>query len=157
MLGLTTSTQRRDRLSRLIYYYLGDIAYTINERDAREGRGIIQAQVVARVTNFQYDYASRADFDPMLQALMSDGQRTQLIVDDIVAEMERDPQPILVLSGGEEQDEILKAELGRRGIEVISYGKIPVEPAEEDEEEAEMETVRICLGNGSPAVCFYGC
>jgi hypothetical protein len=152
MLGLTTSTQRRDRLSRLIYYYLGDIAYTINERDAREGRGIIQAQVVARVTNFQYDYASRADFDPMLHALMSDGQRTQLIVDDIVAEMEQDPQPILVLSGGEEQDEILKAELGRRGIEVISYSKSPVEPVEEDEEEADMETVQICPGNGSPVV-----
>jgi hypothetical protein len=154
MLGLTTSTQRRDRLSRLIYYYVGDIAYTINERDAREGRGIIQAQVVARVTDFQYDYGSRADFDPMLHALMSDGQRTQLIIKDIVAEMQQDPQPILVLSGGEEQDEIFKAELGRRGIEVITYTKSPDELSEEEEEdeELEMDAPRICPGNGSPAV-----
>ena len=155
MLGLTTSTQRRDRLSRLIYYYVGDIAYTINERDAREGRGIIQAQVVARVTDFQYDYGSRADFDPMLHALMSDAQRTQLIINDIAAEMQQDPQPILVLSGGEEQDEILKAELGRRGIEVITYTKGPEELSEEDgdeDEELEVDAPRICPGDGSPAV-----
>ncbi len=152
MLGLTTTTQRRDRLSRLIYYYMGDIAYTINERDAREGRGIIQAQVVARVTDFQYNYASRADFDPMLQALMSDDKRTQLILNDIVSEMQQEPQTILVVSGGEEQDAVLKAELERRGIEVIPYGKALVDSPEEEDEELAVDTPRICAGGGAPAV-----
>lgn len=34
MLGLSNTIQRKDRLSRLIYYYVGDVVYTINEKDA---------------------------------------------------------------------------------------------------------------------------
>jgi hypothetical protein len=134
MLGLTTSAQRRDRLSRLIYYYLGDIAYTINEKDAREGRGIIQAQVVARTTEFKYPYNSRADYEPMLHSLVSDHQRTELIIDDIEREIREQTQPVLVLSGGEEQDGVLEGELRRRGIEVMIYGQ-----ATEANEEEEMD------------------
>lgn len=152
MLGLTTSTQRRDRLSRMVYYYVGDIAYTINERDAREGRGIIQAKVVARVTDFQYEYSSRADFKPMLDALMTNTQRTQLVVNDIVTEMEREPQPILVLSGGAEQSEILKAELEQRGIEVVKLEPEQGEEVAEDDDDLEMEQVQIPVFGEAPVV-----
>jgi hypothetical protein len=132
MLGLTTSAQRRDRLSRLIYYYMGEIAYTINEKDAREGRGIIQAQVVARTTEFSYPYNSRADYELMLKALMHDEPRTRIISDDIEAELREQSQPILVLSGGEEQNQMLENELRRRGIEVMVYGEA-AEAADEEE------------------------
>ncbi|MDY0039549.1 MAG: hypothetical protein RBS57_04505, partial [Desulforhabdus sp.] len=121
MLGLSNTVQRKDRLSRLIYYYVGDVVYTINEKDAREGRGIISAQIVARPTEFDFPYQSRSDYLPMLQALMSNEERTRLIVDDIEAELNDDASPIVVLSGGDEQNEALKGELKRRGIEVIVY------------------------------------
>lgn len=132
MLGLSNSVQRKDRLSRIIYYYVGDVVYSINEKDAREGRGIIPAQVVARTTEFEYPYNSRADFKPMLQALMRDGERTRLIVNDIEAELREEPRPLIVISGGEDQDDVLKAELQDRGIRVITY----VEDCDDTEGEA---------------------
>jgi hypothetical protein len=127
MLGLSNTSQRRDRLSRLVYYYLGDLAYTIEEKDAREGRGIIHAHVVARATGFEYPYFARSDYAPMLGALMRDANRTSIIADDIEAELAREPQPLLVLCGGEEQNQTLKAELSRRGIHAESYGQEPAD------------------------------
>jgi hypothetical protein len=152
MLGLTTSTQRRDRLSRLMYYYVGDIVYTINERDAREGRGIIQAQVVGRVTDFQYDYSSRDDFNPMLSALMTDAPRTHQIVNDIVAEMEQNPQPILVLTGGAPQNDVLKAALEAHGIEVISLDWKQEQLDSEDDDDEELQPLQIPVLGDAPVV-----
>lgn len=125
MLGLSTVAQRKDRLSRLVYFYIGDMVYTIDEKDAREGRGIIHAQVVARPTAFDYPYHSRADYAQMLDALMRDEERTRIIADDIQAELQKRSQPLLILSGGEVQDTILGAELGRRGIRSISLNRLP--------------------------------
>lgn len=135
MLGLSNTVQRKDRLSRLIYYYVGDVVYTINEKDAREGRGIISAQIVARQTEFDYPYQSRADYLPMLQALMNNEERTKLIVNDIEAELNEEASPLLVLSGGEEQNEVLKAELKRRGIEVITYQHSAYKLVDDSEQE----------------------
>lgn len=123
MLGLSTVAQRKDRLSRLVYFYIGDVVYTIDEKDAREGRGIIHAHVVARPTDFEYPYHSRADYPLMLDALMRDEKRTRIIADDIQSEMQGRTQPLLILSGGEVQDKILGAELDRRGVKVISLNQ----------------------------------
>lgn len=138
-LGLSNTAQRKDRLSRLVYYYVGNVVYTINEKDAREGRGIIHAQVVARPTEFAYSYQSRVDYKPMLQALMQDEGRARLIADDIEAELHVQPKPLLVVSGGEEQQEALGAELGKRGIEVVSY-QHQQQDSEDDEAIGERET-----------------
>ncbi|ABK16064.1 DEAD/DEAH box helicase [Syntrophobacter fumaroxidans] len=121
ILGLTNTTQRKDRLSRLVYYYVGDVVYTINDKDAREGRGIIHAHVVTRQTDFEYPYSSRADYPTMLQALMKDEKRNRIIADDIEAELQKSPHPLIVLSGGEEQEDTLGGELRRRGISVFQY------------------------------------
>ncbi len=93
MLGVSGTTGRKDRLSRLIYYYLGDVVYTIDEKDAREGRGIIYAHIVARPTEFEFPYQSRADYPEMLQALMRDRKRTRIIADDIEAELRGQNRP----------------------------------------------------------------
>ncbi|MGV8072982.1 MAG: DEAD/DEAH box helicase [Syntrophobacteraceae bacterium] len=122
MLGLSNSIQRKDRLSRLVYYYIGEMVYSINEKDAKEGRGIIPANVIARKTEFEFPYHSRAEYSEMLRTLSRDEARTHLIADDIEAELGEQPQPLLVLSGGEDQNETLRAELTRRGIAVIIYG-----------------------------------
>jgi hypothetical protein len=133
VLGLANTTQRRDRLSRFIYYYIGDVVYTINEKDAKEGRGIIHAHVVARTTEFDYPYHSRADYSLMLQALMRDQERNRLIADDIETELREEGEPLLILSGGEEQDQMLIAELGKRGIDVLAYNVSEDEESEREE------------------------
>ncbi|MGD9504533.1 MAG: DEAD/DEAH box helicase [Syntrophobacteraceae bacterium] len=136
MLGLANSTQRRDRLSRFIYYYIGDVTYTINEKDAKEGRGIIHAHVVARTTDFDYPYHSRADYPPMLDALMTDPERNRLIALDIEAEVQKDGEPLIVISGGEEQERMLSEELGKLGIETLVYKREEnTEPSSEEMDE----------------------
>lgn len=119
MLGLSNTAQRKDRLSKLVYYYVGDVAYTINEKDAREGRGIIHAHVVARATEFEYEYHSRGDYGAMLKRLMADTLRTSLILKDIEEEMKLEAQSVIVLTGGQEQQDVLSAELRKRGIEAV--------------------------------------
>lgn len=135
MLGLSNTMQRKDRLSRLIYYYVGDVVYSINEKDAREGRGVINAQIVARTTSFHHPYQSRADYASMLQALMTDRDRTKLLADDVVNELQNATGPVLVLSGGDAQHETLKTELGSRGVEVMIYSPKPAVVNEETGEE----------------------
>lgn len=130
MLGLSNTTQRKDRLSRLVYYYVGDVVYTINEKDAREGRGIIHAQVTARATDFEFPYHSRADYPVMIQALSEDPERTRIIADDIEAEYREEPKAVVVLSAGPGPDEALRNELERREIPVFPL--YDTEPGDED-------------------------
>ena len=137
MLGLSNTAQRRDRLSKLVYYYIGEMVYGIDEKDAREGRGIIHAHVVARSTGFEFPYASRSDYVPMLEALMRDENRTNIIADDIAEELAQEPQPLLVLCGGEEQHRALEAELSKRNISTMTYGPELAEAETPMEEAAE--------------------
>lgn len=149
MLGLTNTGQRRDRLSQLVYYYVGDLVYAIDEKDAREGRGIIQANVVARSTEFEYPYQSRSDYSSMLAALMQDEERTRLIADDIESELEDRQEPLLVLSGGEQQNEMLSRELEKRHIEVVIQPAVDVAAGSEPhdyEEQAPAAELNIPAG-----------
>lgn len=139
-LGLCHSTQRKDRLAKLVYFYLGDVAYTINEKDAKEGRGIISAHVVARATQFEYAYRSRSDYGPMIQALVRDRNRTRMIVDDIESELRQGSTRVTVLTEGVHQTSILKKELLKRGIEPAALSALDTDqPMHEDRQGAECE------------------
>lgn len=153
MLGLSNTTQRKDRLSKLVYYHVGDVVYTINEKDAKEGRGIIHAHVVARPTEFEYSYQSRGDYALMIKALMCDRARTGLVADDIETELKEDPRPLIVLTGGEDQEETLGAELKKRGIEVFTYPQSAGghKASDEDEEEENFNQAEVCPPPPVPA------
>ena len=146
ILGLSNTIQRKDRLFKLIYYYLGEVVYSINEKDAREGRGIIPGKVVARSTDFSYPYHSRADYQPMLRELMQDPERNQIIANDVETELKKGEKPILILSGGEDQDQALGAELTRRGIQVISSNHVDPENDSEDDEDEDARGVPLPAG-----------
>ncbi len=128
ILGLSNTVQRKDRLLKLINFYLGDVAYTINEKDAREGRGVVTGTVIARQTDFNYPYNSRADYQAMLRDLMVNSARNLKIVDDVEKELLKGEDRVLVLSGGEDQDEALSAELSQRSIESFSYNHCCADP-----------------------------
>jgi hypothetical protein len=153
MLGLSNTAQRKDRLSKLVYYYMGDVVYTINEKDAREGRGIIHANVVARPTQFEYSYNSRGDYASMIRALVKDEERTRLIVDDIEAELKEQSEPVIVL-GDEDQHRILKAELQKRniGVESVVVEKKAAEDGAKPDEGVSGEPVDVKFPTESPVV-----
>ena len=122
LLGLSSTSQRRDRLSRMIYYYVGDILHQIDSRKATEIRAIFHADVVIRETEFEYAYERNEDYALMLEALARDQVRNQLIVDDIVSEMSASGEgPLLVLTQDEEQDDVLGDMLTKEGISSLSF------------------------------------
>jgi hypothetical protein len=128
VLGLSNTLQRKDRLLKLIHFYLGDVVYSIDEKDAREGRGVISGTVIARQTDFNYPYNSRADYQPMLRDLMMNPARNRKIADDVEIELQKGVERVLVLSGGEEQDGALSSELSQRGIKAFSYNQFYANP-----------------------------
>jgi superfamily II DNA or RNA helicase len=122
LLGLSSSSQRRDRLSRLIYYYVGDILHQIDARKATEIRAILQADVVVRETNFYYPYERSEDYPSMMEALARDPGRNQLILDDVIREMtEGDRVPLLVVTEDQEQNRTLEEMFKAQGIPSISF------------------------------------
>jgi hypothetical protein len=122
LLGLSSSNQRRDRLSRLIYYYVGDILHQIDSRKATEIRAIFQADVVVRETEFDYPYERSEDYASMMEALVKDPERNQLVLDDVAREVtEGKGGPMLVLTEGQDQDRILEEMFNAKGISTVSF------------------------------------
>jgi superfamily II DNA or RNA helicase len=121
LLGLSSTNQRRDRLSRLIYYYVGDILHQIDARKATEIRAIFQADVVVRQTDFEYPYESSEDYPAMLEALARDQERNRLIADDVSREInEGAGAPLLVLTQDKDQDNTLQDMLDKDGVSSLS-------------------------------------
>jgi superfamily II DNA or RNA helicase len=148
LLGLSSSSQRRDRLSRLIYYYLGDILHQIDSRKATEIRAIFQADVVVRETEFNYPYESSEDYSEMLEALARDQQRNRLIANDISRQMHEGGGPLLVLTQDEDQDSALKQMLGKKRISTISLDLSTIAEVESNLDEVlESREIQVVLAN----------
>ncbi len=149
LLGLSSTNQRRDRLARLIYYYVGDILHQIDARKATEIRAIFQADVVVRQTDFEYPYESSDDYPAMLKALARDPVRNRLIADDISREMsEGAGAPLLVLTQDEDQDNTLKDMLDKEGVSSVSLDPELVGKGEKRlDEQLKSKKIQVVLAN----------
>ena len=149
LLGLSSTNQRRDRLSRLIYYYLGDILHQIDARKATEIRAIFQADVVVRQTDFEYPYESSEDYPAMLDALARDPERNRLIADDVSSEIsEGAGAPLLVLTQDEDQDHTLKDMLDEEGVSSVSIDPDLIAKGEKGlDKQLKSEDIQVVLAN----------
>ena len=149
LLGLSSTNQRRDRLSRLIYYYVGDILHQIDARKATEIRAIFQADVVVRETDFEYPYENSDDYPAMLEALARDPERNQLIAHDVSREMsEGAGPPLLVLTQDEVQDHTLKDMLDKEGVSSLSLDSELVAKGEKGlEKQLKSKKIQVVLAN----------
>lgn len=82
MLGLSATPYRRDGLSRLIYFYMGDRAYRIAPKTLQHLKKIMRPRLVVRETGFDYPYQD--DYQEMIKHLTADPHRNRLIVSDIL-------------------------------------------------------------------------
>ena len=87
MLGLSATTYRRDKLTKLIYFTLGDKVHEVDQEELQENGDILAPKVIKRETDFYYPYAD--DYQEMLTALTEDKDRNQQIVNDVVSESTR--------------------------------------------------------------------
>lgn len=98
MLGLSATPWRRDKLSRLIYWHLGDKVHEVDRDRLLDSGAILPADVVVRETAFTTELDPSTEYTRMLTELTQDPGRNHQIAQDVVELARAMPGTILVLS-----------------------------------------------------------
>jgi superfamily II DNA or RNA helicase len=117
MTGLSATPWRRDRLSRLIWWYLGDKVHEVDKEALVDAGHVLEAEVIWRRTNFDSTYDPSEEYSRMLSELTQDRARNALIADDVTREVGNGGGVCLVLSDRKTHCEVLADLLATRGIE----------------------------------------
>jgi superfamily II DNA or RNA helicase len=109
MLGLSATPWRRDRLSKLIYWHLGDLQHRV-DRDALIDTGYLpKATVIVRKTDFVSYHDPVQHYTKMLSELTVSDERNHLIAGDIAVETRNGSGAALVLSDRKHHCETLRS------------------------------------------------
>ncbi len=98
MLGLSATPWRRDRLSKLIFWHLGNVHHEIASAGLVESGDVLSAEVVIRKTEFRPYFDPVSEYSRMLSELTEDKERNLLIVKDVAAIHQKNSGICLVLS-----------------------------------------------------------
>jgi len=116
MLGLSATPYRRDGLSKLIYWHLGDMVHQVDKHRLIQTGSILKPEIVTRQTHFSTSYDPSGEYSKMLSELAEDADRNHLIVSDVIQEAAKCSGIILVLSDRKSHCEILTGMLTDKGI-----------------------------------------
>jgi len=114
MLGLSATPWRRDELTKLIFWHLGDLHHKVDQHRLVRSGDILAAEVIVRETDFKPYHDPLKDYSRMLSELTADDQRNHLIASDIALEVQTSPGICLVLSDRKKHCETLQAILRYR-------------------------------------------
>jgi superfamily II DNA or RNA helicase len=107
MLGLSATPFRRDNLSNLIFWHLGDIHHKVDMGLLVETGDVLAARVIFRETEFSPFYSPVSEYAKMLSELTANDQRNRLIAADIAREVMENDGVCLVLSDRKKHCQIL--------------------------------------------------
>jgi superfamily II DNA or RNA helicase len=132
MLGLSATPWRRDGLSRLIYWHLGDKVHEVDAVALVEAGHVLPADVVWRKTDFEPTFDPSTEYSKMLSELTRDASRNALIADDVAREAGNGGGVCLVLSDRKAHCEALVVALETRGVTAaILTGDLPTAKRQE--------------------------
>ena len=114
MLGLSATPWRRDNLSKLIFWHLGDVHHKIDQTSLIESGDVLPAEIIIRETEFKPYYDPVNEYSKMISELTSDDKRNRLIASDIAKEIHNNDGVCLVLSDRKKHCEILRSLLRYR-------------------------------------------
>jgi superfamily II DNA or RNA helicase len=114
MLGLSATPYRRDKLSKLIFWHLGDKHHEVDKSQLIESGDVLPAKVVFRETNYTTRCDPVNEYSKMLAELATDTERNILIASDVAREAARNSGICLVLSDRKAHCENLQALLRYR-------------------------------------------
>ncbi|MCP3922102.1 MAG: DEAD/DEAH box helicase [Desulfobacterales bacterium] len=109
MTGLSATPYRRDKLSQLIFWTLGNIIHSVDTEKLREKGNILSVEPVIRTTDFNTLLNPSKDYSKVLKELINDSERNHLIVKDVAAESKSSEGVLLVLSDRKAHCENLSA------------------------------------------------
>jgi superfamily II DNA or RNA helicase len=116
MLGLSATPWRRDGLSRLIYWHLGDKVHEVEKEDLVETGAILSAEIFFRETRFFPTCDPSEEYSRMLSELTIDPGRNALIVQDVAWEVANGHGVCLILTDRKAHCETLLDLLLQRGV-----------------------------------------
>ena len=114
MLGLSATPWRRDKLSQLIFWHLGDVHHEVDKAHLVETGNVLTAEVILRETNFKPFCDPVNEYSKMLSELTADTDRNVLIASDVALETSNSNGICLVLSDRKAHCENLQALLKYR-------------------------------------------
>ncbi|MBI5558699.1 MAG: DEAD/DEAH box helicase [Deltaproteobacteria bacterium] len=117
MLGLTATPMRRDGLTELIYWHIGDLVHTVSARDLDRHGAVLKPVIIERLTTFTFNY--RRNYQDLMAALTQDARRNELIVNDIRQEVKNEAGTILVVSDRISHCETIRAMLAAHGLQPL--------------------------------------
>jgi superfamily II DNA or RNA helicase len=109
MLGLSATPWRRDRLSKLIFWHLGDVHHEVDKEHLIETGDVLAAEIIVRETRFRPYYDPVTEYSKMLSELTADTRRNLLIASDVAREAVAGTGICLVLSDRKAHCENLQA------------------------------------------------
>lgn len=116
MLGLSATPWRRDGLSRLIYWYVGDKVHEVDAAALVDAGHVLKADVIWRETSFRPTYDPTTEYSRMLSELTQDPARNGLIAADVSREAGNGGGLCLVLTDRKAHVETLVGLLAARGV-----------------------------------------
>ena len=114
MLGLSATPYRRDQLSKLIFWHLGDKHHEVDKNQLVETGDVLPARVNFRPTNFTTRHDPVLEYSKMLAELATDTDRNILIASDVAEAAASNDGICLILSDRKAHCENLQAMLRYR-------------------------------------------
>ena len=114
MLGLSATPWRRDNLSKLIFWHLGDVHHKIDQSLLVKSGDVLAAEIIIRETDFKPYYDPVNEYSKMISELTSDDKRNRLIASDVAREVKDNNGICLVLSDRKKHCGVLQALLRYR-------------------------------------------
>lgn len=126
MLGLSATPFRRDGLTELIHWYIGDLVYRVPEDELDRHGAVLKPHIIQRETSFTFRY--RGNYQDLMAALTSDNDRNRQIADDVAAAVKKQAGTALVVSDRIGHCQALTTLLEERNIKVaLLTGRVPGE------------------------------
>jgi superfamily II DNA or RNA helicase len=108
MLGLSATPYRRDGLSKLIFWHLGDLVYQVDTGQLVEDGHVLRAEVITRETDFDTCLDASEQYSRVLSELCQDLDRNLQICQDVADESRNGGGICLVLSDRKSHCETLR-------------------------------------------------
>lgn len=115
-MGLSATPWRRDGLSRLIFWHVGNVLHKVEEQVLLDSGDIIEASVTFRETKFETFRDPVEDYQGILSDLTTNPDRNALIVSDVLREAVNGSGTCLVLSDRKDHCHDLARRVAREGV-----------------------------------------
>ena len=150
MLGLSATPWRRDQLSRLIFWHLGDVHHEVDKAGLVAAGEVLPAEVIVRETRFKPFHDPVNEYSKMLSELTADTERNLMIAQDVSDEVNGQRGVSLVLSDRRAHCQTLQTLLRYRykiDSELLT-GEMPLQERQEVVERLNAGQVKVLIATG---------